>query len=62
MYRRFIRATIHHEGVSKCSRNFIRLDTEKLHGCAIGADEARVQAFVHIGNRSFVEQIAEFLV
>ena len=53
---------IGHERVSKCSRNFIGIDTKKLHGRAIGADEAGVQAFVHVGNRSFVEQIAELLV
>jgi len=50
------------ERLSVGSRDFFRLDSQNPHRRAVGANETGIEAFVHIGNRSLVEQIAEALL
>src|SRR5204863_2459456 len=41
--------------------DFLRLDAERAHRGAVGANEAGIKSLIHVGDRRLVEQIAETL-
>ena len=45
-----------------CAGHFLGRDAENAHGRAIGPNEPRIEALVHVGDRGFVEQVAQPLL
>ena len=39
--------------------NLIRRDAQRFHRCAVGTDEFGIEAFMDVGDRRFVEEIAQ---
>jgi hypothetical protein len=53
---------VDHEGLPVGALHLLRLDPERSQGRTVGADEARVEPLVHVGDRGLLEEVAQALL